>query len=292
MACAVKEDQELNRWRLGQQVVKRQVSEEGVRLTLLRALAVDTPRPLDKEASVDDFVLDEIRFKVLMGEYRSRRTDADGVVLLKGKPFALAELNAMQGINPRRMLELGVFQGGSAALWMALLPQLERYVGVDIAHLAINFPEAVVNHPRWAAVRLRGETSQDDRAALERILTEEFATEPLDVIMDDASHSYGPSRASFEFLFPRVRPGGVYFIEDWSWAHWAGEWQTTLRYDDAALSNLVLRLMLISASRPDIISKMLVLRQFVAVYRGSADLADDFDLDAFLLTRGRVMPLL
>jgi predicted methyltransferase len=35
----------------------------------------------------------------------------------------------------------------------------------------------------------------------------------LDLVVDDTSH-LGPTRASFNTLFPRLRPGGVYVIED------------------------------------------------------------------------------
>jgi hypothetical protein len=43
---------------------------------------------------------------------------------------------------------------------------------------------------------------------------------PLDLVIDDASHIYGPTKASFQALFPLLRPGGLYLIEDWAWAHW------------------------------------------------------------------------
>jgi hypothetical protein len=38
----------------------------------------------------------------------------------------------------------------------------------------------------------------------------------LDLVIDDASHLLGPTRSSFNVLFPLLRPGGVYVIEDWS----------------------------------------------------------------------------
>ena len=38
-------------------------------------------------------------------------------------------------------------------------------------------------------------------------------------MIDDASHLYEPSLASFETLFPLLRPGGTYIIEDWKWEH-------------------------------------------------------------------------
>ena len=38
-------------------------------------------------------------------------------------------------------------------------------------------------------------------------------------MVDDASHTYEQTKASFEILFPLLDPGGIYLIEDWSWAH-------------------------------------------------------------------------
>lgn len=62
-------------------------------------------------------------------------------------------------------------------------------------------------------------TSQTDRQALVDIVRSEF-TGPLDVVFDDASHLYAPTKISFETLFPLLRPGGLYVIEDWAWNHW------------------------------------------------------------------------
>lgn len=74
-------------------------------------------------------------------------------------------------------------------------------------------------------VRLHYGMSQGDRAAVGAILDAEFGTGPLDMIIDDASHQLDLPRASFEVAFPRLRPGGVYVLEDWGWAHWAGSLQ-------------------------------------------------------------------
>ena len=41
----------------------------------------------------------------------------------------------------------------------------------------------------------------------------------FDLIVDDASHLYRPTLASFEVLYPRLRPGGTYVIEDWAGDH-------------------------------------------------------------------------
>ena len=61
-------------------------------------------------------------------------------------------------------------------------------------------------------------TSQCDNEMLKQIVQGELADE-LDLVVDDASHTYEETRASFEFLFPLLSPGGIYVVEDWSWAH-------------------------------------------------------------------------
>ena len=61
-------------------------------------------------------------------------------------------------------------------------------------------------------------TSQSDGEVLEHIVRNELANE-LDLVVDDASHTYEQTKASFEILFPLLQPGGIYLIEDWSWAH-------------------------------------------------------------------------
>ncbi len=116
-----------------------------------------------------------------------------------------------------RVFELGVWQGGSAARW-ALTMRLTRYVGIDCRSVDLLFAESLRRHPRWGAVRLHGNIPQADRESLRRIADEDFDG-PLDVVVDDASHMYADSLASFDTLFPRLRPGGIYLIEDWAWAH-------------------------------------------------------------------------
>ena len=43
----------------------------------------------------------------------------------------------------------------------------------------------------------------------------------LDIIIDDASHLYKKSRASFDILFENhLKSGGMYIIEDWGCGYW------------------------------------------------------------------------
>jgi predicted O-methyltransferase YrrM len=127
-------------------------------------------------------------------------------------PF-IAVLEEFSGGN---LFELGIYHGGSAAL-AALVARPRTLVTVD---LEAEPSEALygfitdhglkdVVHPFWGV-------DQADRERLEQIAADEFDG-LLDLVVDDASHDYGPTVAAFETLFPRLRPGGLYLIEDWRW---------------------------------------------------------------------------
>jgi hypothetical protein len=247
-----------------------------------------TLRTPEFEPNQVDFSIDGIKFTALNdGDHTRALTESDRVVLLKGWPFVEAELREIENLDISAMVEFGVWRGGSSVLW-PLITNLDRYVGIDIQKLDVKWPPAVTSHPRWKAIRLYGEVSQDDRVKLDSILNTEFKR-PLDLVIDDASHQYLPSRATFEICFPKLRAGGVYILEDWAWAHWAGDWQQPDHHwaGSPALSNLVFELTMASASRPDIIPQIKIMRGFVVVSRGPAALDESFSLDGVTLTRGR-----
>ncbi len=109
---------------------------------------------------------------------------------------------------PRRLLEVGVKNGGSLLLWCDLWGTLEHVIGVDIA-----LPPQVL-HPK-VIVR---QVDQTDTSELDRIGME---WGPFDVVIDDASHLGAASWATFEALWRHVAPGGLYVIEDWGTGYWA-----------------------------------------------------------------------
>ena len=69
---------------------------------------------------------------------------------------------------------------------------------------------------------------QQDESFLAQVVDE---TGPLDIVIDDGSHVGPQTLVSFRFLFPRLRPGGIYVIEDmqtsYSRAHEGGPPGTT-----------------------------------------------------------------
>ncbi len=101
-----------------------------------------------------------------------------------------------------RMLEIGVSQGGSLDLWRDYFGAGLKLVGADIDPNCKRFEEPGVD------IRIG---SQDDPAFL-RSLAEEFG--PFDIVLDDGGHTMTQQITSFRGLYPAVRDGGVYMVED------------------------------------------------------------------------------
>ena len=106
------------------------------------------------------------------------------------------------------VLEIGVFHGGSLRLWQRYFGAGTTVVGIDI-------------DPRCAD--LGGEDihvrigDQSDIEFLARVC-EEFG--PFDIVIDDGSHLPRHQILSLDHLWPAVRDGGVYFVEDLCTNYW------------------------------------------------------------------------
>ena len=117
------------------------------------------------------------------------------------------------------IVELGIAEGGSTAL-LALLARPTRLVAIDLESERLEALDAFIEHRGLhEVVRPLFGVDQSDRERLAQLVDHELAGAPLDLVIDDCSHQYRPTRASFEALFPRLRPGGLYAIEDWNADH-------------------------------------------------------------------------
>jgi hypothetical protein len=220
-----------------------------------------------------------------------------GSHFIAGKSRSMVERQLAEiGAQPvARMIDLGIYKGGSAVLYHKLFAP-EKLIAVDsVAKPVASLEDYAARQSDRSLVIARG-VNQTDAAALERLCAEELAGQPLDLVVDDASHLYGPTRSSFCSLFPRVRAGGLYIIEDWSWAHWAGKfWQKERggEYfrDKQPLTDLLIELVLLCASSPQIASRVRVDPEIIYVERGSADIPPGFELSAHYRARGEIAPL-
>lgn len=115
------------------------------------------------------------------------------------------------------IVEIGVLRGESLALWAEYLPG-SLVVGLDRSPPSREYPSNVVVYAG----------DQADRGVLGRVLSHG----PFDLVIDDASHLYGPTQATFLELFPGVRSGGFYVIEDWAaYTEFSGYFSGTARED-------------------------------------------------------------
>jgi Methyltransferase domain len=182
--------------------------------------------------------------------------------------------------RPRNVLELGIWDGGSTVFWFEIF-RPDKHVAIDIDRRGDSeqFTRFVRERALADRLRTRWSIDQSDRDALRSLVRDEFAW-PLDLVIDDASHFYEPTRASFEALFPRLREGGLYLIEDWAWGHWRDFHPPNPMSEDEPLTRFVLDLVQAAGTSAGVIRNVDVCSGFVAVERGEEALdVDDFALD-------------
>jgi Methyltransferase domain len=107
-----------------------------------------------------------------------------------------------RGSDDFRMMEIGISQGGSLDMWRAYFGATALIVGVDIDSRCRVYEDG------RTVVRIG---SQEDPRFL-RELAQEF--HEFDLVLDDGGHTMTQQTMAFEFLYPTVRPGGVYMVED------------------------------------------------------------------------------
>jgi len=256
------------------------------------------------------FVVDGLEFAGSLSTYQEMTTP-DRVAILKESRRLQQYLDFLGPHHVDNLLELGIWQGGSA-LFFGLATDVRKVVAVDRINpgpapdqaaqdrtLAMDYRNPAIDQliERYGLadrVRLNFGVSQDDRDVLTAILDREFGDQPIDVVIDDASHQFARSRASFEIAFPRLREGGFYIIEDWQWAHMdVPDYQNRKVYgEQPALTNLIFELLIAFGGHPGLFWNIDVRDWFVAVQRGSQKLDRDFRLEDLLRMRGARLSLI
>lgn len=110
-----------------------------------------------------------------------------------------------------KMLEIGVSKGGSLDMWREYFGDKATIYGIDINPECKSFENAP-NHVRIG--------SQDDPTFLKEV-TDEMGSP--DIILDDGSHVAKHQSASFKYLWPKLKYGGLYIIEDTQTSYWPGQ---------------------------------------------------------------------
>ena len=107
-------------------------------------------------------------------------------------------------------LEIGVQMGGSLQLMQEYLGSEARVIGVDI-------------DPACAALRSVGREiyigNQADAGFIGQLASD---CGPFDIIIDDGGHVSDQEIVSFLILFPVLKEGGIYIVEDLHTTFWHG----------------------------------------------------------------------
>ncbi len=138
--------------------------------------------------------------------------------LFKNRELIEQLVELLTDLEPARIVELGIFRGGSVA-FTAAFSRPQKIVAFELSDQPLPLLAEFLEREGLAehVVTCFGVDQGDPEVEL--IVDREFGSEPIDFVIDDASHLYEPSRRTFEMLFPLIRPGGVYVIEDWASEH-------------------------------------------------------------------------
>ena len=104
--------------------------------------------------------------------------------------------------QPLTVIEIGVFNGGSLRMWREYFGPDATIVGVDVNPDCQQFEEPGIDI-------VIGD--QGDRTFL-RSLADRYPN--FAILIDDGGHRMHQQIATFEELYPRLRPKGVYLCED------------------------------------------------------------------------------
>ena len=171
--------------------------------------------------------------------------------------------------HPQQVLELGIFDGGSIAFWHELF-QPRKHVALDLTDREDSpyFQKYKKTRQLEDRIKTFWRTNQADKPRLSTIVQTEF-TGPIDLVIDDASHLYEPTLATFEAVFPLMPPGGIYIIEDWAWGHWREFHEPTHPWArETPPTKLVTELIEAVGTSNKIVAQVSVHTGFIAVERG------------------------
>jgi hypothetical protein len=127
-----------------------------------------------------------------------------------GHSYAAAYADVLGPFRSKRikLLEIGLLKGSSLLGWRAYFPRAS-IAGIDI-----------MPKPEMTRGRVRVyQGDQGSAADLDRICANEA---PFDIIIDDGSHFSRHQLFSFYHLFPHLKDGGIYVIEDVQTSYWRG----------------------------------------------------------------------
>lgn len=173
------------------------------------------------------------------------------------------------------VLELGIMHGGSIP-YLYDICDAKFIVGVEIepehSRLSCLQQSSMAGH-----YALYHNTDQTDSEALNNIVDKHFQS-GLDLIVDDASHYLYETRRSFEILFPKLRAGGLYVIEDHRWGHEVAFQQIAPEYwrQKPTMLQIIFEIAMYFATNPGAIQFIEMDNNTITITRGEDPIIEPF----------------
>lgn len=104
--------------------------------------------------------------------------------------------------RPIRLLEFGVYQGGSLQMWKHYFGPQAQIIGVDINPACAQMAEPGIE------IVIGDQQDRQFHAALRARFGE------FDIVIDDGGHTMQQQIVTFEEQYPAVKTGGIYLAED------------------------------------------------------------------------------
>jgi cephalosporin hydroxylase len=235
------------------------------------------------------FSLSGVNFKFTT-DYQAKSSIGE-VVLLKPKHILDYYSSLIPNDRDVWIFEIGVFEAGSALALAAMHPNV-HVVGIDFTNKP-HLDELIKSLGFDNRVHIFHNVDQKDEKKVLDIISRSFKSYPIDLVIDDGSHMYLESKESFEVVFPLVKDGGFYVIEDWNWAHYSGDYQSSKWNDKPALTNLVFELIMMHGTDNSLIRDIFIRDISCVVRRGAGNIEGSrLDLASLTLKRQRDLILL
>lgn len=210
----------------------------------------------------------------------TRKTTEELVAVIKPHSYLEKYIEIFSAFPCNRILEFGMWEGGSALLFASLLKPLEKIVSIDLKAPNIVFDRLVRRVGYGKIIRPYYEVDQASPVVRE-IVKKEFSGSP-DIIIDDCSHLYAHTKVSFQLTFPLLAPGGLYIIEDWAWAHLPAFKDSEHFAGQPPMTNFIAELLVLYASRGGWIKTITVCGGMVIIEKGIKDIPENLNIDSEL----------
>ena len=238
------------------------------------------------------FVVDGVNFIAVdcMGRKNLNSTSNEFVVNKHEWMIARYE-NLINKLKPKNIFELGIQRGGSCVFFQ-IMANADKLVAIEIdEERVVLVDQYVKNNGLHDNLVLYYGVNQSNVKELQQIVHQEFQGKEIDLVVDDASHFLDETRSSFNALFPFLRPGGAYVIEDWPWAHGKIDLPDdaeALYSEREPLTKLIFEIILACPSTYSFIEDVVVDSNSVTVWRGEGVIdVESFDISRCALARGR-----